>query len=86
MDFVAVYFGNVAEPNASAKPLLKHQIAVDEPVTVTDKRIIRYFIAIPKAAQLYCGSGYGTREQAVRFEYGVTSQNPGFAGKYDSFS
>ena len=38
-------------------PLFKRQIANGGPVTVTDKRIIRYFMTIPEASQLVLQSG-----------------------------
>ena len=38
-------------------PLFKRQIANGGPVTVTDKRIIRYFMTIPEASQLVLTSG-----------------------------
>ena len=69
--FITTRFGNVLGSNGSVVPLFRKQLEQGGPLTVTDKRIIRFFMTIPEACSLVMEAGsIGKNNEIFVFDMG----------------
>ncbi len=59
--YSSVRFGNVLGSSGSLIPILYSQIRNGGPLTITDKRMKRYFMSIPEAVKLVLRSSYSSK-------------------------
>ncbi len=69
--FVTVRFGNVLDSAGSVVQVFRQQIDRGGPITITDRRMQRYFMTIPEAARLVVQAGtIGQRGQILVLDMG----------------